>query len=82
LTFARGTPNDDGDVQGKVSVFYIAGKVLELETNDIVHDSDKAWVVTKKYGKIRITSAYSGGLCIWLTPKQKTNFKKLLSEQP
>jgi acetoacetate decarboxylase len=52
---------------------------VELDTPDIVHDADKALVVTMKYGKVRIAGGY-GGLCGWLTPSQKTNLRKFLDK--
>jgi hypothetical protein len=75
LTMLRGTPDDNGPVTGKVTSLIVAGKPAELVTHDIVDD---AWVVTKAFGRIKVTGAYSGGLVIWLTPSQRTQIKALL----
>jgi hypothetical protein len=93
-----------------VTKFSVGGKEVELETNEISHEGGKAWIVTKKYGKIIVAGAYGpyvehtnlgsmstnyippntvtvgyiipnvyNGLCIWLTPSQKAEMKKLLT---
>jgi hypothetical protein len=71
-----------GDIQGTVDILQVGSTQLELETNAIVHEDNKAWIVTKSYGKIRISGGYAGdhppsGLCFWLTPSQKARLKKL-----
>jgi hypothetical protein len=77
-TLTRGTPNDDGVVEGKVASLTVGGKKLELVSSDIAQDAkERSWIVTKNYGRIRITSAYSGGLILWLTPSQKESLKAL-----
>ena len=77
-TLLRGTPNDDGAVEGKVTSLTVGGKKLELASSDIAQDAkDRSWIVTKDYGRIRITGAYSGGLILWLTPSQKESLKAL-----
>lgn len=79
MTLLDQSPHCDGDVKGKLTVFWIGRNRLELDTPDIVHDAGKAWVVTKRYGRVRIAVGY-GGLCVWLTPSQKTNLRKLLDK--
>ncbi len=74
--------NCTGDIKGKIDFIYAAGKPLELQTHNIVHEDNKAWIVTKKYGKIRVSGGYEGdhppsGLCWWLTPSQKAQLKAL-----
>jgi len=75
-----------GDIEGTVDMIMVGSKPLEMVTNAIVHDGDKAWIVTKQYGKIRISGGYAGdnppsGLCFWLTPSQKTRIKALYHAQ-
>jgi hypothetical protein len=74
------SPTNEGDIKGKVDVVTVWGKPVELVTNDIIHEGNKAWVVTKKYGKIRISGGYqdncpTSGLCVWLTPSQQAQLK-------
>lgn len=71
----RGTPNDDGPVQGKVTSLTVGGKPLALVSGEIVNDNKGSWVVTKAYGRIRISGAYSGGIMFWLTPSQRMSLK-------
>lgn len=75
LTMLRRSPDDNGPVSGNVTSLIVGGKPAELVTNQIVDDK---WVVTKKFGRIKITGAYSGGLVFWLTPSQRTQIKALL----
>lgn len=79
MTLLDQSPQCDGDARGKLTGFWIGSRQLELDTPDIVHHADKAWVVTKRYGRVRIACGY-GGLCVWLTPSQKTNQRKLLDK--
>ena len=63
---------------GKVASLTVGGKKLELVSSEIAQDAkERSWIVTKNYGRIRITSAYSGGLVLWLTPSQKESLKAL-----
>jgi len=77
----------DGDVQGKVTSFFLGGEELQLATDDIVHESGKSWVVTKKYGRIGIGGRFVSGesghgeLCVWLTPSQVTSVKKSIQNR-
>jgi hypothetical protein len=74
-----------GDIDGKVDEVDVYGSPtsppfpLELETNNIVHESNKAWIVTKAYGKIRVAGGY-GGLCLWLTPSQQVALRRLRND--
>lgn len=76
-TMLRGTPNDDGPVNGKVSSLTVGGKPLALVSPEIVNDGKGSWVVTKAYGRIRVSGAYSGGIMFWLTPSQRASLKAL-----
>ncbi len=74
-----------GDLDGKVDFIGVGGGPLELETKDIIHEDNKAWIVTKLYGKIRVSGGYAGnypgGMCLWLTPSQQEKLKRLASEK-
>ncbi len=63
--------------QGKVDYLFVGRKRLELQTNNIVHDKQGAWVVTKDFGRIRIAGAAGGGFSFWLTPSQKSQLLEL-----
>jgi hypothetical protein len=76
-TLMRGTPNDDGPVQGKVTSLTVGGKPLALVSSEIANDERGSWVATKAYGRIRVSGAYSGGIMLWLTPSQRTSLKAL-----
>jgi len=76
-TMMRGTPNDDGPVQGKVTSLTVGRKPLALVSSEIVNDEKGSWVATKAYGRIRVSGAYSGGIMFWLTPSQRTSLKAL-----
>ncbi len=80
-TLMRGTPNDDGPVEGKVTSLTVGGKPLALVSSAIVNDAKGSWVATKAYGRIRVSGAYSGGIMFWLTPSQRTNLKALYRSQ-
>jgi len=80
LTYFAQSPDDSGDVRGKVDYVLLRGKSLDLETKNIVHEGRKAFVVTKAYGKIRISGGYAqdcppNGLCLWLTPAQQAQLR-------
>jgi hypothetical protein len=73
-----------GDIEGTVDMLALGRKPVELVTNDIVHDGGKAWIVTKQYGRIRISGGYAGdnppsGLCFWTTPSQSARIRSLLA---
>lgn len=73
-----------GDIEGTVEMLALGRKQVELVTNDIVHDDGKAWIVTKQYGRIRISGGYAGdnppsGLCFWTTPSQTARIRSLLA---
>ena len=75
-----------GDIEGSIDMLALGGKQVELVTNEIVHDGGKAWIVTKQYGKIRISGGYAGdnppsGLCFWMTPSQKTRIRAIYHAQ-
>lgn len=52
------SPTWDGDITGTVTVFTVAGKAIELDTRDILHEGGKSWIATKKYGKVGIAGGY------------------------
>lgn len=68
-----------GHVEGKVDNVAIGGKPLELSSNEIVNDGSGSWVVTKTYGRIRVSGG-SYGMVVWLTPSQKARLKALFLE--
>ena len=75
-----------GNIEGTVDLLVIARKPVELVTNDIVHDGGKDWIVTKQYGRIRISGGFVGdnppnGLCFWTTPSQNARIRPLLAKE-
>jgi hypothetical protein len=71
-----------GDIEGKVELLEAGGRILDLNTPEIVHEDGKAWIVTRDYGKIRVSGGYAGdrppsGLCFWLTQAQKAQLNPL-----
>jgi hypothetical protein len=70
----------EGGVEGRVDWIEAGGKNIELVTHDIVQESGKAWIVTKRFGKIRVSGCYAGdrppsGLGFWMKPSQKAALK-------
>lgn len=67
-------------VEGVVTEFTLAGKSVDLETDRLVAEGGKPgtaaniFVLTKKFGKVKVTWDLLGGEEIWLTPSQKKQF--------
>ena len=73
------------DIEGTIKQVFVGSKEIALLTHDIVHDHNKAWISTKNYGKIGISSGdgsedSTGGIYLWLTPSQKAMLKKLYTK--
>jgi Tol biopolymer transport system component len=83
-SFVQSSDNT-GPVEGAVVALAVGRRQILLETNKIVQADNQSWIVTKDYGRIRISGGYEGdhppnGLCIWLTQHQKDQFVLLREE--
>lgn len=65
---------------GTVDLLTVAGKPIELVSNDIVLEDGALYISTKDYGKIKMTASdnvMSFSLVLWLKPSQKAAFAAL-----
>ena len=67
------------EIEGVVTRLAVGDKPIELSSDKILLEGTDAFVVTKDYGKIKITSTSTGGVTIWLKPSQKEKLKELLN---
>ena len=69
------------DVEGEVDELSLSGNKLALESKALTKIGNDVFIITKDYGKIKVTFNSNGQAKIWLTPKQKKMFKKLLKSE-
>jgi hypothetical protein len=65
------------EIQGDVKMLRIEGTDIELLTDRIATEGDRAVIATKKYGKIQFTSNSNAQAAFWLTPLQKRQLRSL-----
>jgi WD40 repeat protein len=84
--YTRDSAGDLTDIEGVVTEFTLAGKSISLETDRLVAEGGKPgtaasiFVLTKKFGKVKVTWDLLGGEEIWLTPSQKKQFYEFRSQ--
>lgn len=67
-------------IEGVVKEFSLAGKGIDLETNRLVMDGGSIFILTKDFGRVRVTWDLLGMEEIWLTPSQKKQFEIFLAQ--
>lgn len=71
--------NSSGEVvqiNGVVKKLAVGNKPIELETDRVAHENKTAFIVTKSYGKLKVTFDSNAQATFWLTPSQR---KRLLA---
>lgn len=72
----------DGNVTefggGKVTRFTVGGKPIELVSDDLLLEGGEVFIVTKEYGKIKMTFNSNFTISLWLKPSQKEKFMELI----
>lgn len=63
---------------GKVTLFAVGGKPIELVSNDLLLEGKEVFIVTKDYGKIKVTFNYNFTISLWLKPSQKAKLMELI----
>jgi len=63
---------------GKVTLFAVGGKPIELVSNDLLLEGKEVLIVTKDYGNITVTSKYNFTITLWLKPSQKATLMELI----
>lgn len=71
----------DGNVTnfggGKISSLTVAGKPIELASNDFLYENQKVYISTKDYGKFLLSFNSNFTLGLWLKPSQAAKIKAL-----
>jgi len=65
-------------VEGTVTRITVGGKSIALSSNKILLEDKEAFIVTRDYGKIKVTFDSFGRVILWLKPSQKEKLKELL----
>jgi hypothetical protein len=66
------------NVRAEVDDFSVSGKKIELLNRVVVADAQGSWIVTKAYGRVKVSCGGSNGVCeLWLTPAQRAGLKAL-----
>jgi len=66
------------NVHAEVDDFSVRGRKLELLNKVVVADAQGSWIVTKAYGRVKVSCGGSNGGCeLWLTPAQRAGLKAL-----
>ena len=63
---------------GKVTRFAVGGKPIELVSDDLLLEGKEVFIVTKDYGKIKVTFNSNFTISLWLKPSQKEKFMELI----
>jgi hypothetical protein len=63
---------------GKVTRFTVGGKPIELVSDDLLLEGEEVFIVTKEYGKIKVTFNSNFTISLWLKPSQKEKFMELI----
>lgn len=63
---------------GKVTRFTIGGKSIELISNDLLLEENEVFIVTKDYGKVKVTFNSNFTISLWLKPSQKAKLMELI----
>jgi hypothetical protein len=63
---------------GKVTRFTVGGKPIELVSDDLLLEGKEVFIVTKDYGKIKVTFNSSFTISLWLKPSQKAKLMELV----
>jgi hypothetical protein len=77
----NGSPNN---IKVHIERFSVAGKDVELLSRDLVNEGENWWVLTKAYGRMKVTlnnNESQSGCDLWVTPSQKSALKALHSSQ-
>lgn len=70
------------NVKNKIEDLSVNGKKLELLNTDVVNDDRGSWILTKGYGRLKVTCTRNGGGCaLWLTPSQRANLTALYQSE-
>jgi len=62
--------------EGTVRQFSLAGKSIALETDQLVAEGGGIFVVTKQFGRVKVSWETLGGQTVWVTPTQQQAFEK------
>ena len=65
------------NVEGVVKEFSLDGKKIELETDKLTKIGSEVFILTKGYGKVKVTFDSNAGVTLWLTASQTKQFKEL-----
>lgn len=63
---------------GKVTRFTVGGKSIELASDDLLLEDKEVFIVTKDYGRIKVTFNSNFTISLWLKPSQKEKFMELI----
>lgn len=63
---------------GKVTRFTVGGKPIELVSDDMLLEEKEVFIVTKDYGKIKVTFNSNFTISLWLKPSQKAEILELI----
>ncbi len=63
---------------GKVTRFTVGGKPIELVSDDMLLEEKEVFIVTKDYGKIKVTFNSNFTISLWLKPSQKAELLRLI----
>lgn len=66
------------EIEGRIITFSLGGKPIDLASDKVTIEGKDAFVLTKTYGKIKITSDSNARVTFWVTPEQKKKLLKLL----
>jgi hypothetical protein len=65
------------DVEGVVKEFSLDGKQIELEVDKLTKVGNDVFILTRSYGKVKVTFDSNARTTIWLTSSQTKKFKAL-----
>lgn len=70
------------NVKVHVDHFSVGGRDIELLSNDLASDDESFWVLTKAYGRMKVTSdAPQNSFDLWMPPSQRKALKALHASQ-
>jgi hypothetical protein len=65
------------EIEGEVVNLLFDGQPIMLETKKLTKIGNDCLIITKDYGKIKVTMDYQFGAALWLTDNQLKQFKEL-----